>query len=114
MALNKRQGDERFDILEQKIEAHDNKLSNHIANSVTKVDFEKHVSKDEKQTDILIAAIDRLSVGHDKLVAIAEANKDSWQVWFEIHTTTNRLRKFLMWLGGFGMFAGFITWLNIK
>jgi hypothetical protein len=108
MVLDKRQNDERFDILEQKIEAHDSKLSNHIAA------FNDHVVKEEKQDKLLIEAIDRLNKGHDKLVEIAEANRDSWKVALDIYTTSNNLRKFAWWLGGFGLFVGFATWVIIQ
>jgi hypothetical protein len=106
--IDKRSTDPRFEMLAQKIDFHDEKLTNHIT------EFDRHIQREEAQDKLLVEAIDRLSTGHDKLVAIAEANKESWQVWFDIHTTTNRLRRFALWLGGFGLFAGFVTWCLVK
>lgn len=108
MNLDKRITDERFDVLEQKIEEHDTRLAGHIMEFRAHVDdFRDHVVTEEGQRKEWTEAI-------QNLVKINQEQLEAVKVWVDIYTTTGKLRKFVIWLGGFSMFAGVIAWFNIK
>ena len=108
MNLDKRITDERFDVLEQKIVEHDTRLAGHIMEFRAHVeDFKDHVVTEEGQRKEWTEAI-------QNLVKINQEQLEAVKVWVDIYTTTSKLRKFVMWLCRLSMFAGVITWFNIK
>ena len=70
-------------------------------------DFKEHIVTEEGQRQEWTEAI-------NKLVDINKAQLEAVNVWVDIYTTTSKLRKFVIWLGGFSVFAGVIAWFNIK